>query len=71
MAKKHPAIISTRDRGPMFGTDIFITGNGDNSKAWLGGSYPWPKPSGVQDAKTILAGDDPFKPDTVEVFYLA
>ena len=62
------AIIKSTPYGPMFGRRIIITGNGDNSEAALGDSYP--KPSGVQGAQTILAGTNSFKPDKVEVFYL-
>ena len=62
------AITKTKSYGPMFYQKIYITLNGFNSQAWLGGSYP--APPGVQNKKTILAGTNRFKPDTVEVFFL-
>ena len=57
-----------KNYGPMFNILIYITNNGDNSQAELGGSYP--APPGVQDARTILAGTQAFRPNKVEVFYL-
>ena len=51
----------------MFHTVIIITGNGDNSEAAVGGSYP--APPGVNGQK-ILVWTISFTPDKVEVFYL-
>ena len=64
------AIINNEDYGPIFGsgTNIVIAKDGDDSTAKLGSSYP--APPGVQDTRTILAGQEKFNPDKVEVFFL-
>ena len=63
------AIYSYPGAGRRFGDDIVINYNiGGRSYTNFGFSYS--VPSGVIDPETILAGDQYFTPDEVEVFYL-
>lgn len=73
--QKTYAIVRDRGFGPTFGkdNDIYISNdakNGDGSFTHfaIGGVYE--SPEGVQDLKTILAGEYHFSPDDWEVFYL-
>ena len=69
------AIYRSSSYGPTFGNghDIHIANNANsttNSYTDFGQHNTYFVPSGVKDQYTILAGNNTFSPDEVEVFYL-
>ena len=67
------AIYTYNIQGPTFGNgnDIYISNDADsNTGSYTNFNDDYQAPSGVSDARTILAGTKSFQPSEIEVFHI-